>query len=1213
MEARLCLSGTPAGGLRGGSGPGIDALDLGDVNGDRVADFAVAGRQGGATRVTIYSGWGQQADTSTGAAPLVLATIDDPLGARSGPLDLALADLDGDGVSELVVSAARGAAVAAWKFQVLGPSPVNALVSPSLLVGPTVLPGFRGANGLDLASADLDGDGRDELFVGQAGPGGPARAVRGFGLDAATGSWVQEQVFAAPPASTRGGGGLDAGDLTGDGVPDLVVASKSDGRVSMYDGSLGRWTWSTAPLRARPGTARVAIVSAEGATGSVVVTAQVGRRGAAQAAIVPYADGQARTFLPAASPGGGALVPLGAGYVYQRSTLQGLDSAFPRSPGPVTPTVLFASTSGLGLVVQGFGPDYLPSLADTYVEPLSNAPGAAFTPLQGRKGAAQGPESAADGVNLIAFPEIAYTSPYRVDLSAAPAGFDAGLWDRMVSAPSGDGWGPRRDPNEPPAVPKDASNDWLRQRVIAAYLSALGVDYQHHYDPTWLPPQGSTWNATTTVAYQSRGVDCTNLTAWAYADALGVTINSDTPQQAAIRFSDPNGTVIPASLADRVAIQTIDRWTSYDDLVSQLLPGDILFINGDDSRPGVATHAITWLGDYAVDANGADRNLIIDSTGITPQHVDSNGRVVPEGVQIRPFGAPGSANDWYYNHVGHVLRLIKADATAVAPIAGSALPTVHADDDLKPLAADRSIDALLVLRRRPDSAGLPSLESLAMKPLDEREFLTREQFAARYGADPADVAAVERWALGQGLRVESVDLATRTVRLVGKASDMEGALGTRLYESGSSSDGPWVYKGEIGVPIALHGAIQGVFSVDPLPGGAGAPGGPSGLATQAAPPDNPDGYTPPQLADRYKFPEADGSGQTVGVIEVAGQIDASAREDFRAYFDYLGLPTPEIVAVGQGRPASDDEMYLDIETLGALVPGAKMVVYFSGGMGPGDFFLTIQQAIHDPEHRIDVLSMSDSFPEPYLSSMFLDVASEAFLEAAVMGVSAFVSAGDYGSSRDIPDGLAHVEFPSVSPWVTSVGGTRIARGADIDDEVVWDTYTIQDGYLIGDKGSTGGGVSRHFETPSYQRGVDRGRDPRSVDPGHRAGRGGPDVASVADPHTGILIRARGRFLYDGGTSAGAPVWAGLAARLNQLLGRNVGFYNPLLYGPLVGTGSTHDVTRGDNVSSHIDLEGNQIPTYLGYEAHEGWDMTTGWGSPVGETLLGSLRRLLRRG
>src|SRR5205823_8516771 len=166
----------------------------------------------------------------------------------------------------------------------------------------------------------------------------------------------------------------------------------------------------------------------------------------------------------------------------------------------------------------------------------------------------------------------------------------------------------------PPQLPTGAGTDWLRQRVLAAYMSYLGVDYQHHHDARWTPEQGSPWGLVGTVGYQSQGIDCTNFTALAYADALGITINSDTTQQALITHNNPNGTIIPPSLdnPNLTNIQTIDhtQWSSYQDFLNLVKPGDILIINGNPSNPAQATHGITWLGSYGKDKNNKDQYLI---------------------------------------------------------------------------------------------------------------------------------------------------------------------------------------------------------------------------------------------------------------------------------------------------------------------------------------------------------------------------------------------------------------------------------------------------------------------------------------------------------------------------------------------------------------------------------------------------------------------------
>jgi len=126
--------------------------------------------------------------------------------------------------------------------------------------------------------------------------------------------------------------------------------------------------------------------------------------------------------------------------------------------------------------------------------------------------------------------------------------------------------------------------------------------------------------------------------------------------------------------------------------------------------------------------------------------------------------------------------------------------------------------------------------------------------------------------------------------------------------------------------------------------------------------------------------------------------------------------------------------------------------------------------------------------------------------------------------------------------------------------------------------------------PSWQTGI----VPPSVNPGQHVGRGVPDVCGDADPATGYQIFYGGKGNVVGGTSAVAPLWAGLLARINQKLGTPVGYFNPLLYSKLGNSGAFRDITKGNN-----DTTGN----IGGYSAGPGWDACTGWGSPRGAALL----------
>jgi kumamolisin len=101
----------------------------------------------------------------------------------------------------------------------------------------------------------------------------------------------------------------------------------------------------------------------------------------------------------------------------------------------------------------------------------------------------------------------------------------------------------------------------------------------------------------------------------------------------------------------------------------------------------------------------------------------------------------------------------------------------------------------------------------------------------------------------------------------------------------------------------------------------------------------------------------------------------------------------------------------------------------------------------------------------------------------------------------------------------------------------------------------------------------------------------PDVAGDADPNTGYDVRVDGENLVIGGTSAVAPLWAGLIALCNQKLAKPVGFFNPMLYGSLAGQRLCHDITSGNNGA---------------YAASAGWDPCTGWGTPDGNAILNAL-------
>ena len=151
----------------------------------------------------------------------------------------------------------------------------------------------------------------------------------------------------------------------------------------------------------------------------------------------------------------------------------------------------------------------------------------------------------------------------------------------------------------------------------------------------------------------------------------------------------------------------------------------------------------------------------------------------------------------------------------------------------------------------------------------------------------------------------------------------------------------------------------------------------------------------------------------------------------------------------------------------------------------------------------------------------------------------------------------------------------------IDGEVVWNEPN---------DGATGGGVSDQFPLPSYQ---ENAGVPPSANSNKNVGRGVPDVAGDADPATGYSVRIDGEDTVIGGTSAVAPLYAGLVALLNQSLGKPVGFLNPIIYGLSSQSGVFRDITSGNNGA---------------YSAGPDWDACTGLGVADGTKLLQALSK-----
>ena len=458
--------------------------------------------------------------------------------------------------------------------------------------------------------------------------------------------------------------------------------------------------------------------------------------------------------------------------------------------------------------------------------------------------------------------------------------------------------------------------------------------------------------------------------------------------------------------------------------------------------------------------------------------------------------------------------------------------------------------------------------------------VSREVFDRRFGASSEDIALVVEFVLQHDLTVIQTSVSKRSVILKGPVQKFSEAfqvnLANFLPESGRSYHGR---SGTIHIPEALRDIITGVFGLDNRPqahpmfhllkkeGGIVHP-----RAVSLS-------YYPDAIAKAYKYPrDVNGTGECIALIELGGGF---RNTDLKDYFSKLGIPLPVIIAQSvdgaHNAPStpdsSDGEVALDIEVAGAVSPGSKIVVYFASNSDKG-FLDAISTALHDTENNPSVISISWGASESQWTEQALQNFNETFMSAAALGVSITVAAGDNGSSDRETDGKAHVDFPASSPFVLACGGTRLLSNS----ETVWND---QDGL------ATGGGISDFFPVPDYQKNISL---PANVNSPAKKGRGVPDIAANADSATGYNILVDGQWTVVGGTSAVAPLIAGLIALANQKLKKKTGFIHPKLY---ASTASVFkDIVDGNNITAKNG----------GYAAGPGWDACTGLGVPLGTVI-----------
>jgi kumamolisin len=524
--------------------------------------------------------------------------------------------------------------------------------------------------------------------------------------------------------------------------------------------------------------------------------------------------------------------------------------------------------------------------------------------------------------------------------------------------------------------------------------------------------------------------------------------------------------------------------------------------------------------------------------------------------------------------------------TVAAPLA-DATPVVvgPADPALK-------VDVALSLRGR-DAEGLRAALADFADPASPAygQLVTPDAFGDRFGLPAADEDQLVATLTAAGLTVSGRVPQRTSLRVSGTVADLERVLGVTLQQLADPRTGA-TYVASLTPPIvppSLAGAVAGILGLDPrLPLSA--------LDVAAVPPPA-RGLGPRDLATAYGYASLwaqgiKGEGQSVAILQFGKDTDEDLAV-FDSAFDIAG-PAPERIAIGDGVAQAPSgfatEASLDTQVVRAVAPEAQILVYgFENTTSMASAVDTIVAA-----GRATIISLSYGkcdLPDEFISRAELALGSQSFAAAALAGVTMYAAAGDWGAftchTFDPTEHRVTTFWPSCADNVVGVGGTYLETHDDGSylRETGWEDYLTTSG--------TGGGQSSTDAMPAWQVG------PGVQNAKSNGMRQCPDVSAVADPDTGYLIyvtdqaTGEGAWQMVGGTSAAAPLWAGIQALMQQAAAQQgidaLGFMAPRYYRiAQAAPEAFHDITRGGNL---VDASG------------PGWDFATGVGTPNVEVLV----------
>jgi subtilase family serine protease len=627
---------------------------------------------------------------------------------------------------------------------------------------------------------------------------------------------------------------------------------------------------------------------------------------------------------------------------------------------------------------------------------------------------------------------------------------------------------------------------------------------------------------------------------------------------------------------------------------------------------------------------------------------------------------------WIYATVAAVLLIVAPGGYALAQpsssghvvLAGSKPSWAKPSNFVGPANSTASVGFRVYLGWRDYSA----VQALATAVSDPRSpsyghYLSPAQFRKQFAPTEGSVGAVKSWLVSQGFHIVYTPANHHYVSAQGTIAQAAAAFGTtfNMYRAhGLTVRSP---ASNISIPSSLGGIVSGVIGLDDSaqfvhtdhigsdapPPAAFVTGQPCStywgekLATgftnpygKGTLPYAPCGYTPAQVKGAYGISGYNGAGQTVAIIDAYAA--PTIVQDANQWSANRGLPGftanqfTQVVAPGtynhpergllQDPQGWYGEETLDVEAVHGMAPAAK-IVYVGAPNNFQDLDAALNYVVDNRVARI--VTNSYGFPTELLPPGYIVPQEQTILQGVAEGIGIYFSSGD-NSDESLVEGVTTADWPASSPFVTAVGGTSLAVGANNNYlfETGWGTFTSSwtgtawdptppGDWLYG----SGGGVSRLFAEPTYQQGV----VPNSVFQAQgRTGRAVPDIAAFGDPNTGYIIGETqtfpdGSVKYSeyriGGTSLSSPIMAGIMALADQAAGTPHGFANPLFYS-LAGSSAFNDIVNPSstvavvrtNFNNNVDAADGlsyrlrTMNQNLSLATTPGYDDVTGLGTPT---------------